>query len=100
MSRAVSSADQWSRIIREQRASRLSVAAFCRRAGIPQSSFYAWQRRLRDAARFVEVKLPHEMVVAGSEIELRLPGRRCIVIRPGFDRQTLLDLLQALEAGA
>ena len=135
-------------ILREQCASGLSVAAFCRRARVPQASFYAWRRKLRNVpvqsngpdprrsgvkpsrgsavlrgsktAGFVEVKLPGGLPEAvdraraqpwvewlaasavgtqAGEIELRLPGRRCLVIRPGFDRQTLLDLLATLEAG-
>jgi hypothetical protein len=35
-----------------------------------------------------------------GEMELRLPGRRCVVVRPGFDRQTLLELLHLLEASS
>jgi hypothetical protein len=30
-------------------------------------------------------------------LELHLPGRRCVVVRRGFDRETLLDLLSVLE---
>ena len=85
----------------------MSVAAFCRRAGVPLSSFYAWQRRLRttepsggDAADFVEVQLPASPAAEADAIELRLPGQRGVVVRPGFDRQTLLELVHALEASA
>lgn len=49
-------------------------------------------------AGFVEVKRPAEAIAEASAIELRLPGDRFLVIRPGFDRVTLLDLLAALEA--
>lgn len=31
--------------------------------------------------------------------EVRLPGRRGIVVRPGFDPHTLLDLVTTLERG-
>jgi hypothetical protein len=31
-------------------------------------------------------------------LELYLPGRRCLVVRRGFDRETLLNLLNVLEA--
>ena len=30
-------------------------------------------------------------------LELRLPRRRRVIVRPGFDRQTLRDLLVTLE---
>jgi len=90
---------------------------------MPQATFYAWRRRLRPAARrasapqrtsrkpsqredmpFVELRLSTDSSGAGPEssptggIELYLPGRRCLVIRPGFDRPTLVDLLSALDA--
>jgi hypothetical protein len=28
---------------------------------------------------------------------VHLPGRRCLVVQPGFDRQTLVELLGVLE---
>jgi len=118
------SAERWREVFRDQRRSGLSVAAFCRRARVPQASFYVWRRRLHDGAvpargssrrrtsspprnkdaTFVEIKLPADISAAWPEtrpaggIELYLPGRRCLVIRPGFDRPTLVDLLSALDA--
>lgn len=99
MSNTTVSERRWRGILREHRAGGLSVAAFCRRKRVSQASFYAWQRRLREATSFVEVKLPSETAAGAGVIELRLPGDRCVVIRPGFDRRTLLDLLATLEAG-
>ena len=77
----------------------MSVAAFCRRADVSPVSFYAWRRKLRAPATFVEVKVvPEDRPATPSDgIELRLPGRRRIVVCRGFDRQTLVDLLQVLE---
>lgn len=49
-------------------------------------------------AGFVEVELPAEVVAEASALELRLPGGRALVIRPGFDRSTLRDLLATLES--
>lgn len=97
----------------------MSVTAFCQRARVPASSFYYWRQRLRgeSGARalprtggrppFAEVRVMPEgreppgadAVGESSEIELRLPGPRRIVVRRGFDRQTLLDLVEALEGG-
>ena len=91
-------ADRWRRIVQQQQSSGLPVMAFCRRAGVPQSSFFAWRRKLRAEATFAEVKLPAEPVVQVGGIELHLPGRRRVVVQPGFDRQTLLDLLHVLDA--
>jgi transposase-like protein len=117
-------------MIRRQVASGLSVVAFCRQEGIPQSTFFAWQRKLRDEAAlphssqgpngFAEVKVsaaarplspnlsnatannitgmtPGNTPTNSSGIELHLPGRRRVVVRPGFDRQTLRELLRVLS---
>jgi transposase-like protein len=107
MRKRTSLIDQWRRTFQEQRASGLSVAAFCRRAQVPPASFYTWRRKLRvedsprrDAVAFAEVKISPERACETDGIELRLPGQRRVVVRPGFDRQTLLDLLAALEEEA
>lgn len=92
------------------------MAAFCRRSRIPQASFYAWRRKLRDvgagsntarsAADFTEVRVAPEPDLMGdwplvpSGLVLVLLGGRRIVVRPGFDRATLLALVDALERGS
>jgi hypothetical protein len=110
MSRTNIAARRWRKIIRDQQASGLSVAEYCRRARVSAWSLYCWRRRLRAepkaAAKFVEVKVARGSAEAPAEgpggspsgISLCLPGSRCIMVRPGFDGQTLLALLQVLEA--
>ncbi len=69
-----------------------------------QASFYARRQKLRGEVPFAEVKLPSVTMlksagVAATDeggIELRLPGRRSIVVQRGFDRQTLLELLSSI----
>jgi len=39
--------DQWRHRMERQRASHLTVAAFCREEGISQGTFYTWKRKLR-----------------------------------------------------
>ena len=86
----------------------MTVAAFCRRAEISQPSFYAWRRKLRSEVTFAEVKMSSATPLKAADvataetsgIELRLPGGRCVVVRSGFDRQTLLDLLHILETSS
>ncbi len=101
MSNPSDSTARWREIVRGQAGSGLSVAAYCRRARVPQSSFYAWRRKVRDAASFAEVRVAPESnaVDDHSTLELHLPHGRRIVVRPGFDRQTLLALLDTLENG-
>ncbi len=100
MSRAPRSRDEWREIIARQQASGLTVAAFCRRAQLSPVSFFAWRRKLRTAVTFAEVKLAPPAATEASGIELHLPAGRWLLVRPGFDPQTLRDLLTALEAGA
>jgi hypothetical protein len=89
---------QWRTLVEEQQASGLSVPAFCRRVGVAESSFYRWCQKLRTPQRFAEVRLAAaEAARDAGGIELHLPGQRYIVVRPGFDRQTLRDLLATLE---
>ncbi len=97
-------AGYWRSLIRRQDSSGLTVSAFCERAGVSEPSFYSWRRRLRSEVTFTEVKVSREQTLAHAAsasrvggIELRLPDDRCVVVRPGFDRQTLLDLLDVLE---
>ena len=120
MSKPSDSAARWGEVVWGQAQSGLSVAAYCRRSRVPQSSFYAWRRKLgdmgvppavrRSASTFAEVRVMPGTVVVGSHphdtaseagvLEVRLAGGRCIVVRAGFDRQTLLELVATLERGA
>jgi len=108
MSTRKTAADRWRRILRQQQASGLTVAAFCRQAEVSQPSFYSWRRKLRSEVTFAEVKVsgatpPKAVDVSTAEtsgIELRLPDGRCVVVRSGFDRQALLDLLHILETSS
>lgn len=106
-----SSQEKWRDIVRRQRAGGLSVRMFCERTGVPQSSFYAWRRRVEAAPGFAEVRVmpvssvPERSTPAcvdgvPSGIELRLPDGRGVLLQRGFDRQTFLDLLQVLQTCA
>jgi len=135
MSKRSEAVGRWRGIVREQALSGLSAAAFCRQSQISQASFYAWRRRLRnaanntgqetskfaerDAANFAEVRIaaaPAEDAGAAGDaadfseecvspdsnpaadaLELILSHGHRIVVRPGFDCQTLLNLLATLE---
>jgi hypothetical protein len=99
MSKRSDSVARWREVFRRQAGSGLSVAAFCRWSRIPQASFYAWRRKLREAVTFTEVRVSPEAVPATGALELVLPRGRRIVVRPGFDRTTLLALVDALEQG-
>ena len=106
MSRSGTAREKWTRIIREQQTSGLSVAAFCAQRGVAESSFYPWKRKLSeagdtatgdDAPTFVEAtvrSVPQEC--SGVTVELAC-GRRVTVAR-GFDRRLLLEVIETLES--
>ena len=105
MSRTESARERWTRIIGEQRASGLTVAAFCARRGIPVSTFSPWKRELGGARHgpppgpvFVEATVRGVSDGRGG-VTIQVGGRRVTVTR-GFDRGLLLEVLEALEAGA
>jgi hypothetical protein len=83
------------------------VAAFCLQRGLPASQFFAWKKRLSQAAtgQFVEVQVarteePMALTAAHSQaIEIRLGGR-CVFVEPGFDADHLRAVLAALDARA
>jgi hypothetical protein len=108
MSKRSDAAGQWGEILRRQSDSGLSVAAFCRRSRLSQASFYAWRRKVRDAAirtgvrgtgTFAEVRIAPGPVVSADALEVVLSGGRRIVVRKGFDHRALLALVDALERG-
>ena len=100
-------ATRWRKLIAQQQESGLPVSAYCRERGVSAASMFAWRRRLRSASGFPGAGIfkPVKVVSEGgcadersdSVIELRLPGGRHLIVRRGFDRQLLLDVIDALE---
>ena len=104
---------RWRKLVEDQQASGLPVSAFCRERGIAAASLFAWRRRLAGGeAVFKPVKIAATSTPAredggggdgggGGEgaIELHLPGGRLrLMVRRGFDRQLLVDVIDALES--
>jgi transposase len=102
----------WQDIVKRQGRSGESIKAYCRREGVTESAFYWWRRELsrrsvkhalnepaHNAARFLPVKVAEDNKAnAGGGLEVHL-GTRCVLyLKPGFDRQTLIDVLAVLEA--
>jgi hypothetical protein len=86
----------WRVVIARQRASGLSVAAFCRQEEVSPASFYAWRRRLpkEPTPEFVPVSLPE----TSAEFEVRLPNGVCVVVPGGFAEASLRRLLPVVAA--
>jgi hypothetical protein len=96
----------WHQVIRRQQASGLGVSSFCRRQGVPVSSFFAWRRRLVRATgpgsserpAFVEVAIsPENTPGRDAGLAIWLADGRRISLQRGFDPQTLCQLLPLLE---
>jgi hypothetical protein len=93
----------WRKHIRAQMDSDLSIAAYCRRLGLPEHGFYWWRHELarRDAqpaAAFVPVTVVRQPPVHGEEgqIEIVLPGDRRVRVMGSVDKGMLADVLAVL----
>jgi hypothetical protein len=67
-------------------------------------SWWAWKLRQEEGARqerprFVELEVVDEPAVAEASIEILLAGGRRLLVRPGFDLETLTRAVAALERG-
>ena len=93
-------AQQWEMVVQECAASGLSNREFCRQRGIPEKSFYYWQRKLRQ--QIVESAAPQlvplESVTEPEDLlqiqyrgaELKLPA--------GVDMDAVAALLRSLQS--
>ena len=96
----------WRQVLARWRSSGLSVRAYCELHRISQPSFYWWRRQVsrRDSTRprFLPVRVVPDAVAPDGDddaIEVVLANQRCLRVRPGFDRATLVRLLDVLEDG-
>ena len=94
----------WRQVLARWRASGLSVRVYCELHRIPEPSFYWWRREIprRDSARpqFLPVRVVAEAMASNgdsSAIEVILANQRCLRVRPGLSRATLVRLLDVLE---
>ena len=104
---------RWLELVHLWQQSGLGVRAFCRRHRLREPSFFAWRRALRQrgliedrprvnddnmAPAFVQVDMaPATKVPAAAQIEIILARGRRVRVRPGFDQETLRQLLRLLE---
>jgi hypothetical protein len=95
---------KWRGLVSEQGRSGQSVAAFCRERGLCAPHFFAWKKRLRQAAagQFVEVQIvePPQAPAPSRAIEIRLGSGRSVFVEPGFDAGHLRAVLAVLETRA
>jgi transposase-like protein len=106
---------RWLDLVRRWQRSGRTVRDFCQCHGISEPRFYAWRRALRQRG-LIHDSLSSEPVVApasafvklmvqadpsaASAVELVLGERRLLRVRPGFDADTLRQLVRLLEGPA
>jgi hypothetical protein len=94
---------KWRGLIAEQSGSGQSVVVFCRERGLTTGQFFAWKKRLQQAAteQFVEVQVERTAAQAPKShrgaIEVRLAEGRRIFVESGFDAGLLRAVVAALE---
>jgi hypothetical protein len=96
-------AGYWREVLRRQPHSELSVRDFCEREGVSTASFYNWRRRLAEAERVVDAPAFVPISVAQqaqtiSCVEIVLSADVTIRVPEGTARQTIVDVLAAVEA--
>jgi transposase-like protein len=114
----------WHQMFARWTASGLSIAAFCKDAGLSQQSFYRWRRVLRQRiSRFGQQRRPQavdavnekaatataqrplplfvplavETTAAATVLEVVVCDGRVIRVPAGFDAPTLAQILAVLE---
>ena len=93
-------AQQWEMVVQECAASGLSNREFCRQRGIPEKSFYYWQRKLR--RQIVESAVPQLVSlepVAESDDLLQIQYRGAELKLPaGVDMDAVAAILRSLQS--
>ena len=93
-------AQQWEMVVQECAASGLSNREFCRQRGIPEKSFYYWQRKLR--RQIVESAAPQLVSlepVAESDGLLQIQYRGAELKLPaGVDMDAVAAILRSLQS--
>lgn len=101
---------RWLDLIRAWQQSGLSVREFCGRRRLRKPSFYLWRRVLRQRgllddtadtstppAAFLQVALPAHAAQSQPGIDIVLANGKLLRVHPGFDPDTLRQVLRLLE---
>lgn len=93
----------WQMRLREYDCGDLTVAEFCRRAGVSVPAFYLWRRKLKPAVTSSKARsqvvpavsfLPIE-ISGGGSVEVLLPGGVRVLV-PSNDQQALRTVISTL----
>jgi hypothetical protein len=98
----------WRGVMRDQKASGLSISAFCRDRKVPAASFFNWRRKLAvpirpdefgvGAAKFVALELPPSSpATTRPACEVVLPNGCRLIVPMQCDAGWLREILGALQ---
>lgn len=102
----------WREVLTRHGRSGLGVRAFCQQQRLPESSFHAWRRtiRQRDAARqarrsspppmFVPLVVPPEDAAGDGQIIVELRGGRVLRLPRSMPAAQLAAVVHAIEGAA
>lgn len=84
----------------------LTWAELSAESGVPRSTLHWWDRRLRDeeqdeGPRFVRLDIAQDVTpsVVGEPIEVVARSGHRVLVRVGFDSDSLRQVLEVLDAG-
>lgn len=100
----------WRARLEDHRVSGLSIAAWCRKKGIPDHQFYYWKKKFapKDGDEKTPTAVEWAPVVVADEPEPTEPtqdygitihvGHAFIAVRPGFNEALLTDIIKVLQS--
>ena len=92
----------WRRIVSGHSRSGMSVVAWCGEHGVSAPSFYVWRQRLAQRKRRRPQLLPVEIIPSAMDenakaLEIELPNRVRVHVRPGCELEFLRQVLTMLQ---
>lgn len=91
---------EWSERVAACRSSGMQVKAWCAQEGIPEKTYYYWQRKVFLAAQATEerfVELPSPNPAGGAVVATVIAKGLRAEIHSGADTKTLTALLHAMQ---
>ena len=98
------SREEWTKLVAEWRAGKLSQKAFAKRKGIAATTLSWWICRLgretRERAALVPVEVVADIPVGTADFRVELAGGRTLFVPASFDEAALRRLLAVVEGAA
>ena len=89
----------WRELLLRQQSSGQTIRAFCSEAGVSEASFFAWRAELskRDREAIPSTAPVQALASQRGCVEILFDDPPRVLVQPGFDPQTLRDVLAILE---